>query len=59
VHRYPNHPLRVQVLRHMHLKWTLAMNAAARSRSGYASDETEEGASDEDELELMLTPRKE
>ncbi|KAF7364999.1 hypothetical protein MVEN_00370900 [Mycena venus] len=56
VHRCPNHPLRVQVLRHMHLKWTIAMNAARVS--GYASDETEEGTSDEDELELTLTPRK-
>ncbi|KAJ7816947.1 hypothetical protein B0H14DRAFT_2843750 [Mycena olivaceomarginata] len=38
---------------HMHLKWTIAMNAA-RTGSGYASDETEEGASDEDELEMVL-----
>jgi hypothetical protein len=37
----------------MHLKWTIAMNAA-RTGSGYASDETEEGASDEDELETVL-----
>ncbi|KAF7346588.1 hypothetical protein MSAN_01887000 [Mycena sanguinolenta] len=57
VHRCPAHPLRVQVLRHMHLKWTLAMNAA-RSGSGYASDETEESVSDEDELELVLTRRE-
>ncbi|KAF8171940.1 hypothetical protein K438DRAFT_185210 [Mycena galopus ATCC 62051] len=57
VHRCPTHPLRVQVLRHMHLKWTLAMNAA-RSGSGYASDETEESTSDEDELEMVLTPRR-
>ncbi|KAJ6585220.1 hypothetical protein B0H19DRAFT_1368621 [Mycena capillaripes] len=57
VHQHPHHPLRVQVLRHMHLKWMLAMNAGL-SGSGYASDETEEGSSDEDELELILTPRK-
>ncbi|KAJ7245004.1 hypothetical protein B0H12DRAFT_1220826 [Mycena haematopus] len=56
VHRFPNRPLRVQVLRHMHLKWTLAMNAS-RSGSGYASDETEEGASD-DEFEIILTQKE-
>ncbi|KAK7048556.1 hypothetical protein R3P38DRAFT_2870096 [Favolaschia claudopus] len=54
MHRYPTHPLRVQVLRHMH---QMAMNAA-RSGSGYASDETEESTSDEDELELTVTPRQ-
>ncbi|KAJ7677439.1 hypothetical protein B0H17DRAFT_1182514 [Mycena rosella] len=49
VHRCPRHPLRVQVLRHMHLKWTLSMSTG-RAGSGYASDES----SEEDELELVL-----
>ncbi|KAJ6525228.1 hypothetical protein DFH09DRAFT_1416570 [Mycena vulgaris] len=53
VHRRPRHPLRVQVLRHMHLKWTISMNSG-RTGSGYASDES----SDEDELELILTARE-
>ncbi|KAJ7134831.1 hypothetical protein C8R44DRAFT_870417 [Mycena epipterygia] len=54
VHQYPRHPLRIQVLRHMHLKWTIAMNSRG-SGSGYGSDES---SSDEDELELVLTARE-
>ncbi|KAJ7021600.1 hypothetical protein C8F04DRAFT_1241220 [Mycena alexandri] len=47
LHRCPGQALRVQLLKHMHLKWTIAMRSG-RSGSGYASDET-----DEDELELV------
>ncbi|CAK5284059.1 unnamed protein product [Mycena citricolor] len=54
VHHCPSNPLRVQVLRNMHIKWTSAM----MRRSGYSSDDSE-NTSDEDEGDIILVRRAE
>ncbi|KAF7298836.1 hypothetical protein MIND_00831300 [Mycena indigotica] len=60
--RYPHYldPLRIQVLRHQHLKWTAAMernklNQMASLGLGYNSDDSDD--SEEDDLQIVIVSR--